>query len=469
MKSLQTAIFILFAFCSFGQIGITRIDPFDFDTLPYSNRIHTFSKTSIRETNDTVDVFEVSASTDSYFQVNENSNTHYMGNLGVEAELKTKRWYNRTQVLFGNGTFGPYNQTQSLFIPGNLTYINWRTLIKTRTAFHPNKYLTLQAGIDNQFMGEGYRSLIHGDQVAPNPFAGLQVKFLNLEYGLNYQFLEEHDYLNGSNKWKYMTSHYLSWNAFRNFNVSLYECVIYQGKDGKYNRGYEVEYLNPFVFFRPQEYSLGSTDNVFLALNLSYRVQKQTLYFQLLLDEFDFKSIKNRTRWWANKYGVQLGFKGEISTHLKYRVEGNLVRPYTYSHITSGQNLGHMGLPLGHYLGSNFAELLATVSFETKLIEYQIFSSFYLKGFDVDGYSWGGNIYSSYVNRPFEYGHFIGQGTTVRYLSLGAMATYSLPYVHWDLYLQIDGGYIWGDIKSKFKCNVICGIRSPLFNKRRGF
>lgn len=445
------------------------MDPFQLDTLEFNKRNHSFSKTSITENSDTLHTLEIAASTDSYYQLNHNNKNNYSGNFGFDIVLKSNKWYNRTQVLFGYGSFSTYTQAQPLFLAKNIEFLKWKTFIKTRTAYHPNKYLSIQAGIDNHFFGEGYRSLIQGDQVAPNPFAELQVKFLNLEYGLSYQFLEEHDFLSASRKWKYLTSHYLSWNAFRNFNISLYECVIYQGTDGKYKRGYEIEYLNPFVFFRPQEYSLGSTDNVFMALNLSYHIQKHSLYFQLLLDEFDLTSIKNRTRWWANKYGVQLGVKGFITPTIKYRFEGNLVRPYTYSHITSGQNSGHMGLPIGDFLGSNFAELLANIEFHTTKIDYQAYSTFYLKGYDVDGYSWGGNIYNSYVNRPFEYGHYIGQGSTVRFIAIGAMATYSLPVVNWDLYVQVQSSYTWGDVNSRFSGMIAAGVRSNLFNKRRIF
>lgn len=469
MKTIHFVILFFLAVRSNAQITISRIDPFDFDTLSFSKRVHTFSKTCLREANDSVKLFKVRLASDSYFQTNENASLNYAINAGIDAELRSKRWYNRTQVLFGYGTFGDYIQTQPLFLAKNIAYLNWITLIKTRTAFRANRYLTLQAGIDNQFLGEGYRSLLQGDQVAPNPFAGIQVKFLNLEYGLNYQFLQEHDFIASTRKWKYLTSHYLSWNAFRNFNITLYECVIYQPKDGKYNRSYDVEYLNPFVFFRPQEYSLGSTDNVFLGINLSYRIQKQQVYFQLLLDEFDLGYIKNRSRWWANKYGVQLGVKGEITRKLKYRFEGNVVRPYTYSHITSGQNLGHMGLPLATYLGSNFAELLATIQLETKIINYQVYSTFYLKGNDVDGFSWGGNIYNSYVNRPFEYGHHIGQGSTVRFVAIGGMASYELPFLNWDLYVQGQCGYFWGDVNNRISSTLIIGVRSSLFNKRRLF
>ena len=88
------------------------------------------------------------------------------------------------------------------------------------------------------------------------------------------------------------------------------ESVLFQPKDVSFKRGFEVEYLNPFVFFRPQEYSIGSTDNVFMAAQAAYRFKNKCIYTQVTIDEFDFTQIKNRTRWWANKYGIQLGIKG---------------------------------------------------------------------------------------------------------------------------------------------------------------
>ena len=468
MKVRVVIAFLLQVGIGFSQLSVRQIDP-AVDTTSFQKKKHDFSATSIFQLAETpAKHFTIRPSTDSYFLVN-NSSVNYTALVGAEIEYSGKKWYHRTQLLGGYGTNSIYTQYQTPIDPLNSTFFKWKTGLKTRTVYHPNDYLTVQAGIDNQFYGEGYRSLIQGDQVAPAPFAGIQVKFLNLEYGLTYQFFHDNNYVTDQRMWKYHTSHYLSWNAFRNFNVTLYECVIYQGKDGSYKRGYEVEYLNPFVFLRPQEYSLGSTDNIIMSLDLSYRIQKHQIYYQLLLDEFNLTEIRKHSGWWGNKIGMQLGVKGKINDKLAYRIEGNLVRPYTYSHINSTQNTGNLGLPIGSYLGSNYAELLATTDYSGKLFKYQVFAQFWLKGFDYDSVSWGGNIYKSYTSRPYEYGHRIGQGNTLRTFSLGAQMSYQIPRLLWQAYFQVQLAETWGDEKAQFTSAFTLGIRSTLFNKRRIF
>jgi hypothetical protein len=327
--------------------------------------------------------------------------------------------------------------------------------------------LQVSFGVDQQFFGEGYRSLLQGDQIAPNPFAQMRVKFWRLEYGLLYQFFHEQDSLR---YWKFQASHYLSWNVTNNWNITFYEAVLFQPTDGDLNRGFEIEYLNPIAFFRPQEYSLGSADNVLLGAHTHIRLRNHTIYGQLSLDEFVLGEIRNRTRWWANKFGVQLGVKGKLG-NVGYRIEGNVIRPYTYSHINFGQNSGQMGRPVGHPLGSNFAELLAQFQLQKNRLRFTGYAVFQLKGLDNDITSWGGDIYKPYTFRPvdLEYGNTIGQGITVRSIEIGTGLQYPVPILPLQVYCQISGKYSWGDISNRFDPLLVIGVRSELFSPRRLF
>jgi hypothetical protein len=149
-----------------------------------------------------------------------------------------------------------------------------------------------------------------------------------------------------------------------------------------------------------------------------------------------------------------------------------------YSHINSGQNSGNMGLPVGHPLGSNFAEILAIVTKEKiKMAEkvwahkfsYSAFAQFQLKGEDPDSLSWGGNIYESYVSRPKEYGNTIGQGLTIRNILVGAQFSYSNMKFPMEYYIQTGVNYTWGETKTRISPTVVVGVRSTLFGTRRFF
>jgi hypothetical protein len=449
-----------------GQVAVSSIDTWNMDSMTFQKRLHHAIQPNIfNEANQKK--IQLLPATESFISID--SAISYRGSAGFLLETKLGKFYSRTQALLGWNTTTNYTQSQAGFQPLNNHQQQFFTDVRCRLVYDVNHYFTVQGGIDNLFIGEGHRSLFQGNQTAPAPFVNFKARFLNLEYGLIYQFLHDNNLINNTLDWKYLTSHYLSWNAFRNFNVTLYESVVYRGKDGNYQRGYDVEYLNPFVFYRPQEYSLGSTDNVFMGLQVSYLIKKHQVYGQLSLDEFDFGEIKNRTRWWANKYGAQLGIKGKINPKINYRLEGNLVRPYTYSHITSGQNTGNLGVPVGHYLGSNFAEILGMIGFNKSHFRLQSYVQFVLKGYDTDSISWGGDIYQSYVTRPSEYGHRIGQGQTVRTLQIGGQVLYSIEKLHLEAYLQLGATYLWGERKEQLYPTTVFGLRSNLFQARRIF
>ena len=391
---------------------------------------------------------------------------------GFSAEgLYRNKLYFRASVASGWSSREGMNQTRTAFLPLHNRKEYVYTDVRARVAYTPNRMLHVAAGIDNQFFGEGARSLIQGNQVAPNPFAMMRVNVWRLEYGLLYQFFHENDLPLKRRDWKFGATHYLSYNATRNWNIALFETVLFQPKDGAFNRTFEVEYLNPIVFFRPQEYSLGSSDNVLLALQTSYRFERLTLYGQVSLDEFVLKEIRVRSRWWANKYGAQLGLKGNSRNgKIVYRFEGNMVRPYTYAHINSGQNYGNLGNALGHPLGSSFAEILGELQVErTDELLFRSYAVFQLQGLDEGTASWGGNIYQSYTKRPKEYGHTIGQGITVRTIRIGCEASYQLRTLKAKLYIDPQVACQWGDGQTRVIPAVTAGFRSDLFGPRRRF
>lgn len=462
----------------FSQAGIAALTDSTWSNLPSNERFHSAIQPAVRQAYNWIKTDSSSKGKNRRFSIGLNpeafasydTSFNYRAAIGFTAEYEGEKWYNRTSFASGWSTRERSNQTHPAYLPTHQHAGYLYNDIRTRFGYTPNEMLHVSFGIDNQFFGEGYRSLIQGDQVAPNPFAQMRVNFWRLEYGLMYQFLNELD--STDRIWKFNASHYLSWNATKNWNISFYETVLFQPSDGAYKRGFEVEYLNPIVFFRPQEYSVGSSDNVLLAFHSSYKIRQHKVYFQLSLDEFFLQEIRNRSKWWANKYGAQLGVKGHFK-RFNYRVEGNLVRPYTYSHINYGQNVGNVGQPMGHTLGSNFAELLAMVDFNIKKFHVKTYAVFQLKGFDDASdslnLSWGGNIYSNYLNRPKEYGNTIGQGITQRFLQVGGELSYTIQALRLQTYLQAGINYSWGEMATRFDPMLSIGFRTTLFVPRRLF
>lgn len=392
------------------------------------------------------------------------------GGLQLEGFLNNK-WH----LKFGN--IISYNSDASQFRPNSFTdkTITNGTIsndFRGRLSFTPNPMFNFQVGLDHNFIGEGNRSLFLSDYGKPYTFGQIRLKFWRIEYSVLYQFFREKTVLNQWSQ-KNAASHYLSFNATKWLNFGLFETVVFQPKDTLLNRGYELEYLNPVVFYRPQEYALGSSDNVLIGLSCSAKFKKHMFYSQLIIDEFLLKEITSNSGWWGNKYGIQVGIKGRFSSkwgNFFYRTEYNLVRPYTYAHIGSGQNYGNQGSTLSHPYGANFKELLFEFKFQRKRLLIKTFFNFSIKGLDTSlQNSFGGDIYASYLNRPDDYGNIIGQGAQNKQIR----GLISIAYcVHNPTNLQL---FIESSITRSFQFNllnqayILVGFRSQLWNDYRNY
>lgn len=331
------------------------------------------------------------------------------GGIGLESNF-SKKWYYRANFIGGVGMGDSIFKSNGYLVNGdssNYSYLDMRG----RVSYTPNSIFNFQVGLDNNFIGEGNRSLFLSDYGKPYSFGQIRARFWRVEYTVLYQFLREQS----GNDWKRKNgaTHHISFNAAKWLNFGIFETVIFLPKDTLLNRGFDAEYLNPVIFYRPQEYALGSSDNVLLGASFSAKYKKHMLYGQIILDEFFLAELKAKSGWWANKYGGQIGIKGRFKAgnwNLFYRTEYNFVRPYTYSHLNSGQNYGNQGMTLSHPYGGNFMEILGEVKMQKDKWNIKAFFSYFLIGYDKDGYSYGSNIYQPYTNRPYEYGHFIGQG-----------------------------------------------------------
>jgi hypothetical protein len=303
-------------------------------------------------------------------------------------------------------------------------------------SYSPNKIFNFQVGKDKHFLGDGYRSLFLSDVSSSFPFAKIstsiwRIKYINLFAMMNDVTTSP---FKSDFKKKYGTFHYLSWNVCKRINIGLFESVIWQGKDSNRTRNFDVNYMNPIIFYRPTEYSLGSSDNVLMGLSYKLKLGRkylQQFYGQILLDEFLLKEIKAMKGWWGNKQGLQFGFKSFDFLKVKnlfFQTEINTVRPYTYSHGSIQQNYSNFNQPLAHPLGANFAESVSFLNYRWKKWFAEIEFLYAVYGKDKNGKNFGGNIFESYTTHPNEYGNYIGQGlrTNLNYTRL-KLAYYIIP------------------------------------------
>jgi hypothetical protein len=343
-----------------------------------------------------------------------------------------------------------------------------------------NKVFNIQAGRDKHFIGDGYRSILLSDFAPANPYLRFTASIWKLQYSVWYNLFFDVSDANGrkaSFRNKYGSFHYLTYNPIKEISIGIFENVIWRGSDTNQSRSFDVNYLNPVVFYRPQEYSLGSPDNSFLGLNLSATLWKRLkLYGQLGLDEFYLKEIRAHRGWWANKQAWQMGAKYVNAFGIKglmLQTEYNEVRPFTYSHGLVDQNYSHYGMPLAHPLGSNFREQLGLLTYMHGLWSIQADVIRTVQGKDTSDVSAniGANIFRSYVKRAFEYGNVTTQG--VKHTSLQSHVRISyllLPKSN----LRVELGYIQRSVKSSLNYQlenpyVYISVKTGLWNRYRDY
>jgi len=291
-------------------------------------------------------------------------------------------------------------------------------------SYTPSKHFNFQFGHGKNFIGDGYRSLLLSDNAFNYPYFKITTDIWRFKYiNLWAEFLDPkspHTYDLGYRK-KFGTFHYLSYSASKRLSIGFFEAIIWKAADSTGYRGFDINYLNPVIFFRPVEYSMGSPDNALMGANISFKVRKRNvLYGQLLLDEFKIHEVLSGNGWWANKQAFQLGLKSFDIFGIKnlyIQTEYNYVRPYTYTSRSTLQNYAHYNQALAHPLGANFKESVSFLRYNYKRFFAEFKFNYAVYGADTANSNYGKDIFMSYDSHPNEYGNFTGQGikTTLTY------------------------------------------------------
>ncbi|MEE2931440.1 MAG: hypothetical protein VX370_02825 [Bacteroidota bacterium] len=364
--------------------------------------------------------------------------------LGRENEDKKNTFINTRGILIG-GKIGEKIKFESKFLENQAVFPNYiDDYIKTYNiapgegyvrpfnnngydysmssgyiSFEPFNRLKIQFGHGKHFIGDGYRSLILSDLSFNYPFLRIQTNFNKIQYtNLFAQFQDIRNplsYANGFTR-KYMASHHLSININNKLNIGLYEAVIFSNDISAGNNSFDINYLNPVIFFRPVEYSLNSPNNVLIGLNVKYIILAQAyLYGQVILDEFSLSEMREVDNWWGEKYGYQIGLKTYDFFSIKNFIlqsEYNFVRPYTYAHSDPLQSYSHYNQPLAHPLGANFSESLIILYYRWKRLTARtqlVYAKYGGKKLN-DPTSYGNDLFLSTNNRNLDSGVEMYQG-----------------------------------------------------------
>ena len=346
-------------------------------------------------------------------------------------------------------------------------------------SYSPAEFINVQFGHGKNFIGDGYRSLFQSDVTSPYPFLKLNTKFWKIKYTNTWMWLKDvrpEVVVDKAFLTKYMANHYLSWNVSKRLNIGLFESVIWNNTN---DRGFDINYLNPLIFFRAIEFETGQgAGNAVVGASAKYKWNnKVNLYGQFILDEFSLNDVKAGNKSWKNKFGYQLGVKYYNAfkvDNLLLQFEYNQVRPYTYSHNTIVLNYAHNNQPMAHLWGANFKEaiLIGRYNYQRWFADAKFIVG--LRGFDfndgTDDFSYGGDLYRDYNDRPFDSGVEIGQGIKTKTINAELQAGYIInPVSNLKLFTNISYRNFNPDATTltTFKRNTVwlsVGVRTDLFN-----
>ncbi len=335
-----------------------------------------------------------------------------------------KRYNNALPGVFGEGFFKSFSGNGFDFFSarGYLTY-------------SPFSKMRIKFGKDRLFLGNGYQSLFLSDNATDYIFLNINTKIWKLEY-VNH-FAQMVDVIPfkpdtyGAHPRKYSVYHQLSIKPTRNISFSIFESIVYTPQNPGGRRGFELEYLNPIIFYRSAEQFIGSPDNGFIGFQGKYNFLKRfQLYGQILIDDFNWRLRKTGVGWWGNKYGYQAGLKyinAFFIPRLDLQLEYNRIRPYTYQHFNPSSSYTHYRQYLAHALGSNLSDF-------TVIARYQVIprlgltgvASIMKKGLDANGLNMGGDPFQTNLTHPYDFNNTTLQGNLLSIINLNGRISYQI-------------------------------------------
>ena len=405
---------------------------------------------------------------------NELYSSHLLG-LTLEANISNKLLLTSLyDYLDGryNSEIKNYQDSLGIYYPGfglnhNRFQFNARYL--------SSKFFSVDMGYGKQFIGNGYQSLLLSEISSSYPYVKFTTEFGPVRYYNLYTTFLNPAMLDYGRK-KHAAIHYLDFAITSRINLGVFESILWQSKSEEAYKGYELAYFNPVIFYRPVEFSKESfKGNALMGVNLNLRFKSGIIYGQFLLDDLNISRKKDeddnyQEGFLQNKYGYQLGLKGEIK-NIKYLIEYNQVQPYTYGHRTILQNYSHLNQPLAHPLGANFKELINILEMKSGRWTYKIRSIIANVGLDSIGTHYGQNIFESDLEASrggqSSYGNFNGQGVGTTIFSFSTEAAFNLK--GFDFFGSVYYGTKESDLLDQSLIFYLVGLRTFPFSTFRSY
>ena len=429
-KLIKGLLFFLIPFCVVAQSNIFRSNL----DRPVS---YFFTDTTISDF-DTIQSWTIQPrffGVSSFSSTDDSYSTYLIG-LTLKSNIKNKLiLLSSYDYLDGNHILEikQYQDSLGIYYPAFGLYNN---RFQFNAKYLANKFITVDIGCGKQFIGNGYQSLLLSSVASSYPYLKLTTKFGPVKYYNLYTTFLNPDMINYGRK-KHATIHYLDFAITQKVHIGIFESILWQSKTEAVNKGYELAYLNPVIFYRPVEFSKHSNQgNALMGANFNAIFKSSMFYGQFLLDDLNISRQKDadsnyKEGFFQNKYAYQLGLRGEIND-INYLLEYNHVQPYTYGHRTISQNYSHMNQALAHPLGANFKELINILEVRQGKWAYKIKTIFANVGLDSLSTHYGQNIFQAdgeaSTGGQTSYGNFNGQGVSTAIFSFQPEISFKLKW-----------------------------------------
>ena len=372
-----------------------------------------------------------------HFELAEDNDRRYVNTRGVEVKGKIGRKISFYSSFYENQMLLPeyieqYIKAHENVVPGQGMAKHEPLADHIMDFYYANGYINydinsffdLQFGHGKNFFGDGYRSMLLSDNSFNYPYLKITTDVWKFKYVNLFSYFQDIDFdidAPDISKYKFSAVHYLSTNIGKRLNVGLFESIML-GEDSLGNV-FDISYMNPIIFYRPVEYSVGYSrqGNAILGLTLKYKLSSTShIYGQLLLDEFRLSDFRAQNGAWRNKFGGQIGMKYFDAfgfDNLNLQSEINFTRPFTYSHFNPIQNYAHFAQPLAHPLGASFLENVSIARYRKDRWTADLKVIHAKHGGEIAGDStnYGSDISISYTEGDYkEFNNDIGQGNTTK-------------------------------------------------------
>lgn len=370
-----------------------------------------------------------------HFEIAEDDARRYVNTRGVEVKGRVGSKISFYSSFYENQLLLPeyleqYIKTNDYVMPGQ-GIVKYEPAQKSIMDFYYasgyvhyniNSFFDVQFGHGKHFIGDGYRSMMLSDNSFNYPYLKITTDVWKFKYVNLFSYFQDIEFdidAPDLSKSKFSAIHYLSANIGDRLNVGLFESIML-GEDSLGNV-FDINYMNPIIFYRPVEYSVGYSrqGNALLGLALKYKLTANAhLYGQLVLDELRLSDFAAQNGAWRNKYGGQVGMKYFDAfdvENFSLQSEINFARPFTYSHFNPIQNYAHYAQPLAHPLGASFFENVSIARYRKDrwTADLKVIHARHGGEIASDSINYGSDIFISYEDgNPKEYDNDIAQGNT---------------------------------------------------------